>query len=137
MIGGKPIELKVDTNRRRTLYGLVRRRELSDLLRLNDVPDPLTHSPSRSLTTTPLQQLFVLNSPFMQQQADALVARLHREAPESDRARLELAYRLLVNRTASEKELELGLQFVKDSPTEAWSQYAQVLLGSNEFLFVD
>lgn len=136
-IGGKPTELSVTDNNRRTLYGLVRRRELSDILRLNDFPDPLTHSPNRSPTTTPLQQLFVLNSPFMQQQSAALVARLEREAPASDHSKIELAHRILFSRPATEGEVELGLQFVRGSSKEAWQQYAQVLLGSNEFLFVD
>ena len=56
-------------NHRRTLYGTVKRRELHDMLRLHDFPDPTTHSASRMPTTTPLQQLFTLNSPFLQQQA--------------------------------------------------------------------
>lgn len=136
-VGGKPTELSEQANNRRTIYGLVRRRELTDILRLNDFPDPLTHSPARSPTTTPLQQLFVLNSPFMQQQSAALVARLQREQPSSDRAKIEMAYRLLFGRTAEEKEVDLGLQFVQAGSSETWQQYAQVLLGSNEFLFVD
>ncbi len=136
-ISGPPIELSLTTNTRRTLYGLVRRRELTDVLRLNDFPDPLTHSPNRSPTTTPLQQLFVLNSPFMQQQAEALVTRLQREANTSDQQKIELAYRWLFSRPATEKEIELGKQFVQDQSSEAWQQYAQVLLGSNEFLFID
>lgn len=136
-IAGKPTELNLATNTRRTLYGLVRRRELTDILRLNDFPDPLTHSPNRSPTTTPLQQLFVLNSPFMQQHSESFVARLTREAAESDRAKLERAYQLLFGRQATTKEMELGLQFVSDASQETWQQYAQVLLGSNEFLFVE
>lgn len=135
-MAGAPIELSVPTNMRRTLYGLVRRRELSDILRLNDVPDPLTHSPSRSSTTTPLQQLFVLNSPFMQQQAEALAARAQREAPGSVEQRIEMVYKSLYGRGPSDEEMKIGQGFVEASP-DAWSQYAQVLLGSNEFLFID
>ena len=70
--GGPPRTWATPNNRRRTLYGTVKRRELTDLLRLHDFPDPTTHSPGRVPTTTPLQQLFVLNSPFMRQQAAAL-----------------------------------------------------------------
>lgn len=134
---GPPTELSLDSNTRRTLYGLVRRRELTDILRLNDFPDPLTHSPNRSPTTTPLQQLFVLNSPFMQMQAEALVARLQRELAATDQQKIELAYRWLFARPATDKEIELGRQFVQAQTPESWQQYAQVLLGSNEFLFID
>ena len=50
-------------NHRRTLYGTVKRRELHDMLRLFDFPDPTTHSAARMPTTTPLQQLFVAQQP--------------------------------------------------------------------------
>ena len=137
VVYGPPAELSQTNNARRTLYGLVKRRELTDILRLNDFPDPLTHSPNRSPTTTPLQQLFVLNSPFMQQQAEALVTRLQRDSAASPQQKIDLAYRWLFGRPATEKELELGQQFVQDQSNESWQQYAQVLLGSNEFLFID
>ena len=38
---------------------------MDDLLRIYDFPTPMQHSPSRIDTITPLQQLFVLNSPFI------------------------------------------------------------------------
>ena len=45
---------------------------------------------------------------------------------------------------ATERELALGLEFLSGAGPAAngpaltrWEQYAQVLLGSNEFLFVD
>src|SRR5262249_41587499 len=89
--GGPPQELSDLRNHRRTIYGTVKRRELDDLLRLNASPDPMAHSPARVPTTTPLQQLFVLNSPFLQQQAVALVQRLKAEAPASIEARVQRA----------------------------------------------
>jgi hypothetical protein len=137
--GGPAIDLGRADNNRRTLYGLVKRRELNDLLRLHDFPDPTTHSASRTPTTTPLQQLFVLNSPFMRQQAAALVRRLH-VASASDDESLRRAYRLLYGREATPAEERLGLAFLGEAGTQlqvAWEQYAQVLLGSNEFLYVD
>jgi hypothetical protein len=137
-LGGAPQELSDLANRRRTLYGTVKRRELNDMLRLNDFPDPTTHNPSRLPTTTPLQQLFTLNSPFVQQQAAALVNRLHADALSNDKERIRRAYLLLFGRPATEAELRLGLEFITSrSPGRIWEQYAQVLLSSNEFLFVD
>ena len=55
-LGGPAQELSDANNRRRTLYGIVRRTDLTDLLRLYDFPNPLAHSASRIPTTTPLQQ---------------------------------------------------------------------------------
>ncbi len=134
--GGPPIDLGEQKNNRRTIYGAVKRREIHDMLRLFDFPDPVTHSAARVPTTTPLQQLFTLNSPFMQQQANALVKRLKSES--SDEARVRRAYLLLYGRTATDAQIGLAREFLGNPPSDAVSsQYAQVLLGSNEFLFVD
>ena len=137
-VGGPPLDINRPDNVRRTIYASVKRRELPDLLRLFDFPDPTTHSASRVPTTTPLQQLFLLNSDFMRQRAEALAARLH--ATPGDAERIALAYRLLFARAATAEETKAGLAFLKQSgpdPAEAWRVYAQVLLGSNEFLYVD
>src|SRR5581483_12078149 len=90
--GDPSMELGDARNRRRTLYGTVRRRELHDLLRPHDFPDPTAHSPSRTPTTIPLQQLFTLNSPFVQRQAAALARRLKAEAPGGSEERSRRAY---------------------------------------------
>ncbi len=137
--GGPARELSDPNNRRRTLYGTVKRRELNDLLRLHDFPDPTAHSPARVPTTTPLQQLFTLNSPFIRQQAAALAMRLKAEAPGGGEARVQWAYRLLYGRPAAAEEVKLALAFLAEGKggDAQWEQYAQVLLGSNEFLFVD
>jgi hypothetical protein len=135
-VGGPAIDLGKIDNRRRTLYGIVKRRELTDLLRLHDFPDPITHSPSRVPTTTPLQQLYTLNSPLMTHLASELVKRLERDAGPSQEARIRRAYALLFGRAPSTTELQLALNFLEEG-NAAWPQYAQVLLGSNEFLFVD
>ena len=134
-IGGPPSDLADPSNRRRTLYGTIKRRELSDLLRLYDFPDPIAHSPGRTPTTTPLQQLLVLNSPFVQQQSSALARRLQTEG--SVEARIRRAYRLLFGRLATDTEVKLAAEFLRPPSAALWQQYAQVLLGSNEFLFVD
>jgi hypothetical protein len=135
--GGPPLDLGDAKNRRRTLYGTVKRRELHDLLRLHDFPDPTGHSPGRVPTTTPLQQLFTLNSPFLQQQAKALAQRLKAEAPGGVEERVRRAYQLLYGRPAKEMEVKLAVKFLTPESEALWQQYAQVLLGGNEFLFVD
>jgi hypothetical protein len=137
--GGPSLELGREDNRRRTLYGTIKRRELNDLLRLNDFPDPTTHSAARLPTTTPLQQLFVLNSPFMEQKSAALVRRLQEEAAD-DAGRIRRAHALLYGRAPTAAEERLGLAFLAESGGDrlaAWRQYAQVLLGGNEMLYVE
>jgi hypothetical protein len=139
---GPPAELSDPPNRRRTVYGTVKRRELNDMLRLHDFPDPTAHSPGRLPTTTPLQLLFTLNGPLVQQQAAALARRLKAEVPQGGVARVRRAYLLLFGRPATDGEVRLALEFLTPEPPGGpadalWEQYAQALLGSNEFLFID
>jgi hypothetical protein len=73
----------------------------------------------------------------MQEQGNALVGRLSREVGDDVPKRIEWAYRLLFGRLPDEKELQIGLQYVSDGKIQSWQTYAQVLLGSNEFIFLD
>ncbi len=136
-MGGPSRELGDSNNHRRTLYGTVTRRELSDLLRLHDVPDATTHSAGRVATTTPLQGLFVLNSPLMQAQSAALVRRLKADVPGGIEERVRRAYLLLYGRPATDGQMRVAVEFLRAGSDAVWEEYAQVLLGSNEFLFVD
>jgi len=133
-VGGPAQDVNSSTNFRRTIYGHVRRREISDLLRLFDFPDPLTHSPARVPTTTPLQQLFVLNSRFVLERSEALVGRLEREGIIEPEARIKVLYHWLFQRDPTEREFAKLISFVKDSP-DSWQLVAQTLLASNEFYF--
>ncbi len=142
-LGGEPRELSEVGHQRRTIYGTVRRRELSDLLRLHDFPDPVAHSGSRMPTTTPLQQLFVLNSSFMQARAEALACFVLAERRGDLVVQVTLAHERLFSRAALADEITTGVEFLKSSQAEgvtldaAWRQYAQALLASNELQFVD
>jgi mono/diheme cytochrome c family protein len=141
--GGPSRELTQGDNRRRTLYGSVSRHELNSLLRLFDFPDPNVPTGGRVVTTVPLQQLFVLNSEFMVNNARTLAARLTK-AGATDEARVRQAFRIVYGRTVTEPELRLGLAFLaapepagQPAKLTRWEQYAQVLLAANEFLYVD
>jgi cytochrome c553 len=144
-LGGPSLDLNSPDNRRRTLYGAISRNELNSLLRLFDFPDPNITAEKRTVTTVPLQQLFVLNSEFMVRNAKALAERLTKKAELSDAGRIREAFVLVYGRRATDREITLGLAFLKSplppDPREAnltrWEQYAQVLLAANEFLFVD
>jgi uncharacterized protein DUF1553/uncharacterized protein DUF1549/cytochrome c len=139
-VGGKSIDPQQPTERRRTIYSRSSRLELNKLLAMFDYPDPNVHADRRVETTTPLQKMFVLNSPFMVEQAGALAERLIADVPDSALAakyqRIDLAYRLLYGRPATDEEIGLGLKFVGGN-SERWKQYAHVLLAANELLYVD
>jgi hypothetical protein len=140
---GAGAELAQPSHRRRTLYGLIGRDEQNDMLRIYDFPPPTTHSPSRDATTTPLQQLFVLNSDFVERQAAVLASRLLEPAGVSVPDRIDRCYQLLFQRPPHPGERKLGEQFLSAagdgnaSEVDRWHWYVQSLLGLNEFLFVD
>src|SRR5262245_1844894 len=115
---------------RRTVYGRVGRGRLSNLLRLYDFPDPTQTSPGRDLTTTSLQQLFIMNSSFMHEQAAALAKGVENESGGADKMRS--LYRKILARDPSPKELDLAVSYLTAGTLE---QYAQVLLSTNEEIF--
>jgi hypothetical protein len=133
-VGGKSLDPADPKERRRTVYSAVSRLELNKMLALFDFPDPNVHADRRVETTTPLQKLFVLNSPFMVSQAAALAERLQAE-PD----RIDFAYCLLYGRPATPRERSLGQTFQAagiDQPARL-QQYAHALLAANEMLFLD
>jgi hypothetical protein len=139
--GGPTFSLKDASARRRTVYAKVSRHELDSLLRLFDFPDANVTADKRSVTTVPQQQLFAMNSEFMVNQAIALAARLDRLAT-TDIGRVQAAYRLAYNREPDERERDLALRFLErpaqpDDKLTRLQQYAQAILASNEFLYVD
>lgn len=125
---------------RRTLYGRIVREELNTMLRLYDFPEASGHCPNRAPTITPLQQLFVLNSPQMLLWSTGFDLPGSDETPER---RITSAYRRLFQREPTGGEVARSLHFLRqlsadNIPTaSAWEAYLQVLLGANELMFVD
>lgn len=126
---GPSEELDLPGNLRRTVYGRISRGRLSTLLKAYDFPDPMQSSGGRDLTTTTLQQLFVLNSAFFYDSAIAISKAVSGLPSESERVR-EL-YRRLLSRDATTKELDRAMSFLSKGTLE---QYAHVLLSTNEVI---
>lgn len=143
-MGGPSTNLADSSNTRRTVYAKVSRHQLDNLLRLFDFPDANITASKRSETTVPQQQLFVLNSDFMVNQAKSFAVRLQQtEGTTADRIRLGIL--LAYGRPATEREVELGQLYLASKDDESdnsnrlnrWQRYTQVLLGANEFMYVD
>ncbi|MFN0076517.1 MAG: DUF1549 and DUF1553 domain-containing protein [Prosthecobacter sp.] len=131
-MGGQASSISAPKNFRRSLYGASDRQDMDPMLRIHDVPDPGAHNPWRTETITPLQGLFALNSPFMQQQADVF-------GKWAMQHRVEEVYARLFGRQPSAHEAGVAKAFIlgREQDAAAWSQYAQALLAGNEMLFVD
>jgi hypothetical protein len=142
-LGGPTTNLAAADNNRRTVYAKISRHDLNFVLRLFDFPDANITSERRAETTVPQQQLFVLNSPFVIETAKALAARVQKEA-SNDPERVQRAFALAYCRPASVEETQLFVAFlngVDADPTAnrltRWERVAQILIGSNEFMYVD
>ncbi len=143
-MSGQTFELSANTTRR-TVYAKISRHNLDSLLRLFDFPEANLTCERRSETTVPQQQLFVLNAPFMLEVSRSLAARVQREAND-DPARIRRLFELALSRPPSSDESDAALQFLRgeDSAEERakikltrWERLAQVVLGGNEFMYVD
>ena len=113
-VGGQSIQPDDAGQRRRTLYSEVSRMDLNPMLARFDFPDPNAHSAKRVETTTPLQKLFLLNSPFLVRQSDALASRLESARRVATASKIEVAYQWLYGRAADENEVHWGEEFVAD-----------------------
>jgi hypothetical protein len=129
-LGGPSADLDQPGNLRRTVYGRVSRGRVNRLLQLYGFPEATMHSPGRETATTPLQQLFVLNSPFLRGRSAALVASVAKESDAN--ARVRALYRRVLARDPSERERMLATQYLA---TGTLTDYAQALLSTNEVIF--
>jgi len=127
---GPSDDLQSPQNTRRTVYGRISRGRTNSLLKAYDFPDPMQTAGARDQTITPLQQLFVMNSPFMHDAAAQVAAAAVNEA--DDPARIEKLFRTILGRDPVRAELDRALDFLHGGTLE---QYAQVLLSSNEMIF--
>ena len=99
---------------RRTVYGKVSRYKPDEYLMLFDFPSPLISAEKRFVTTVPSQRLFLMNSDFMQVEAEELAKRVAAEA--NNRERIRKVYRLVYGRDATEQEVALGIDYLKSEP---------------------
>jgi len=139
--GGPSIDVANPASNRRSVYSQVSRFQLNPMLAMFDFPDPNTHSARRTGTTTALQKLFALNSPFMVKHAEQFAARLASSHPADLAGQVRLAFRLACGRAPAESELAWAVGFLKHDDAEhrdsRRTQFAQVMLISNEMMYVD
>jgi cytochrome c553 len=145
--GSVEVDEKHPEARRRSVYLLQRRTQVATLLELFDAPRLALNCSVRNTSTVPLQALALLNSDFARARARAMAARLEPEAGPDAGRRIVLACRLAWGREAAEKERVAARQFLeaqqalyvgdKDGDQRAWTDFCQMVLASNAFLYVE
>jgi hypothetical protein len=125
---------------RRTLYLLSARTgaNTSDFGRLFDRADPGSIVAQRGESVVAPQALFFLNDPLVSELARALAARVARESPADARDRIRRLYVLALGRPPTQTELDLGARLLTPPGTcLPWERYCQLLLCTNEFVYLD
>ncbi|MCC7420289.1 MAG: DUF1553 domain-containing protein [Planctomycetaceae bacterium] len=127
----------------RSVYLPIIRNELPSFLTVFDFADPDVVTGRRPVTNVPAQSLFLLNSPFVKQQARTTAVRLLAET-EDDSAVVDRAYPAILARAPSDKERERILAYLAEvidgqssRRTDAWTQVIQSLFASTEFRLLD
>jgi len=144
-LGGPSIE-NIQGSTRRTLYAKVSRNgdqfASDEFLRLFDFPLMRATVENRPSSIVPQQFLFAMNSSFMVDRAKVLADRLLSESGDDD-SRVRSAYQRLYGRDPTGDEVQLAVEYLRqavdnasDGDLSRWTQYAQVLLSSNEFMYV-
>ena len=110
--GGQGVELtKAPCAKRRAVYGFIDRQNLPGVFRTFDFASPDTTSPQRYVTTVPQQALFMMNSPFVLEQTQALAKKVGAEG-EPKPELIQSLYRQVLARPAEVAEVEAGSRFV-------------------------
>lgn len=145
----KPFTAEYAT-RHRSLYLMTQRIRRHSFLALFDGPDANESTAERATTTTPLQALYLMNSPFIHEEAARFAGWITRAASE-DAGRIRFSYRRALGREPTSAEIAADTEHVRactarlessglpvdQREQEAWASHARVLLTRNEFLFVD
>jgi len=132
--------LSVDpaTVKRRTVYIPLRRSNLPSLLNLFDFGDATTTSEGRARTNVAPQALFAMNSPFVNARAGVLAEQTRQQDLDSA---VRVGFVKVLNRQAKDAEVQELVAYMKkfpgDSEFAARRSMFRILLGSNEFIYVD
>jgi hypothetical protein len=126
---------------RRSLYVQTARWDRGTFATLFDAANADASTEKRTVSTVAPQALLMMNNEFVQGRAADLAARLTRDVPGDDVARIRRAFELLFARAPTSEELAVCQDLLAKStgsdPARAWRDLTHTLLCSNEFIYVD
>ena len=131
-VGGAPGDLDDSTYFRRAIYGRVSRARSSQMQTLFDFPAPTQTAPNRDVTTSTLQQVFLMNSEFVQNLSAAAVKTATAKVTSQPHQVVAL-YRQVLARNPTAAETEAALTYLQKGTLV---RFAQILLSTNEEIFL-
>ena len=130
-MGGLPGDIDEDDYYRRAIYGRVSRARRAQMLGLFDFPEATQTAPGRDVTTSTLQQIYLMNGAFMQNLAAAAAKTAAAATGEAEQ--IGLLYRRILARDPTAAELKSALAYLQKGTLQ---RYAQILLSTNEEIFL-
>lgn len=138
-----------DTNRR-SVYLMQQRLKKHPFFEVFDGADSNATTDSRAQSVTPVQALFLMNSPFIHEQSDRFAVRVGM-AYDTLRERIDYAFRLAYGRAPRLEEIREAQNYLRQTRLElqargapvdqlnqkSLASYLRVVMSSNEFLYVD
>lgn len=118
---------------RRTIYMTRIRMRQDGTFGAFDCPDGGQVAPKRGRSTTPLQALNLLNSPFIEQQTTLFAERVKKDAGDKPEDQIARAFRLAFGRPPTEEEMKDAATLVQ---THGLPALCRALVNANEFLFL-
>jgi hypothetical protein len=128
---------------RRSVYLPVFRNALPELFEVFDFADSSVCTGRRNTSTVAQQALFLMNNPFVIDQARTTARKLLDETQPDDAARITSAFRRVLGRSPKSEELGIASKFLKgfdkDEKTrlDGWTQFVQTLFASVDFRYVN
>ncbi len=144
----RPFHEEFPTNRR-SVYVMTQRLFRNSFLGLFDGPDRNSSTSLRSSSNVPSQALYLMNSPFVREQAEALAQRLITEV-QGDDLQVARLYQLAFGRDPDLDEKQSIREFMKryreearqsvpaaERHLQALTALSRVVLTGNEFFFIE
>ena len=129
---------------RRSIYIHVKRSLLTPILESFDIAETDRSTAVRFSTVQPTQALGLLNSEFMNRQAEIFAARLCREAGDDLRQQIRLGLCLVTSRKPAAAEVKRGIALVESLQREnhmpaetALKYFCLMALNLNEMIYLD
>jgi Protein of unknown function (DUF1553)/Protein of unknown function (DUF1549)/Planctomycete cytochrome C len=127
------------TDSQRSVYMPVFRNALPELFEVFDFADPSVTTGRRNVSTVAPQALFLMNHPFVLEQARHAADRLRAEKGLDDEGRITRAYRLALGRPPTDAERRIAAKFIAqaENADKAWPLLYQALFASLDFRYVN
>jgi hypothetical protein len=134
----------------RSVYLPILRGLVPEMLNVFDMADPNLVVGQRDMTTVATQALYMMNSPFVLEQAEKMGRLLLTHNDGDEPARIKMAYERALSRPPTTQERQRAASYLRDysasvaadgvsaadAELAAWTSFCQTLLSSAEFRYV-